>query len=142
MKVTVNQDQVSRLYDDIRQEWVKEAMTVLPREMNHAAPIGPTRQDRPDRGGLLGKSHKASPRGSTREPRVEVTAGTPYSFITHEGRGPVVPRQAPILRWFENWDEEFVAQRVGPAEGQPWMVEVFRALGFTQVRHVKGKVLR
>lgn len=138
MKVTVHPDTVGRFIEDITQTWVAEATTVLPRWMGQAAPIGPTRQDRPDRGGRLSRSHKATSFGSRKSPKVRIVAETPYSFITHEGRGPVKPVRAPILRWFENWDEEFTAESVGPAEGQPWMVESFRELGFTHVRHIPG----
>jgi hypothetical protein len=138
VKVTVHPDAIGRLLEDVTQAWAKEAREVLPAAMGAAAPVGPTRKDRPRQGGLLSRSHRAEFKGTTKRPKVVVVAETPYSFITHEGRGPVVPMQASILRWFENSDDPIFARKVGPAEGQPWMVETFRELGFTEVRHIQG----
>lgn len=143
MKVSVDRGELEAFYADIGLTWAEEAEAYLPAFMNANAPVGEPRQDRPDRGGRLAQSHHAQILGTPKHPIVRVTAQAPYSFLVHEGHGPVDPivRYAGddhVLRWFTNFDKVHTAFHTGPADGVPWMVDTFHELGFPIVHHVTG----
>lgn len=64
-------------------------------------------------------------------PAVRVGVNTEYAEWVHEGRGPIVPVRAKVLRFRPKGSGVYVfAHRVGPAKAQPWLREALEAANY------------
>jgi hypothetical protein len=58
-----------------------------------------------------------------------------YAALHHEGRGPVFPVHAKVLRWIDKMTGDVVFRRsAGPAKANPYLYLALKALGLKRAR--------
>lgn len=75
------------------------------------------------RTGVLRSSIKAGQvQVDSRGMYVRIGTNVRYAFLVHEGRGPVFPRNAKVLRWVDfNTRKPVFRMRAGPARPRPFL---------------------
>ncbi|MER6610226.1 HK97 gp10 family phage protein [Streptomyces sp. NPDC000927] len=87
--------------------------------------LSEARRTCPRRDGALARSLKAEVESERGRVTGRVYSDLEYAAIVHEGRGPVEAKPGKVLGPLPGPYPRFV-RRVGPAKGQPWLLEALK----------------
>jgi len=66
---------------------------------------------------------------------IRVGSTVEYAELHHEGRGPVFPVHAKVLRWIDKATGDVIFRRsAGPAAANPYLFLAFKAMGLKRPR--------
>ncbi len=131
-RVRINQSGMQRLVNDPTTPTYRHMARVGPAVMATAAALAPK-----DKGRLAASGRNRLIR---RFPKLIARIGfyTRYARWVHEGRGPVYPKRAKVLRFFYRGRWVY-ARRVGPAKAQPFLRRAVQIRTGKTPRRIRGK---